>query len=60
MTIRALDDQAGGTDLYRITSSVSVRDQPRASITVVGVDELRFEIERWLAGFLGGADHCDG
>lgn len=60
LAIRALDDLAGGADHYRITSSVSVRDQPRLSITVVGADELRAEVERWLAGFLGDADHCDG
>lgn len=60
LAIRALDDLAGGADRYRITSSVSVGEQPRVSITVVGVDELRSEVERWLAGFLGDPDHCDG
>lgn len=60
LAIRALDDLADGADHYRITSSVSVRDQPRVSATVVGVDELRSEVERWLAGFLGDADARDG
>lgn len=60
LVIRALDDLAGGADHYRITSSASVGDQPRVSITVVGADELRFEVERWLAGFLGDTDQCDG
>lgn len=60
LVIRALDDLAGGADHYRITSSASVGDQPQVSITVVGVDELRSEVEQWLAGYLGDADHCDG
>jgi hypothetical protein len=56
LTIRSLDDLAGGAGRYRITQAIDAGSGDRVTLTVVGADELRVTVGRWLDQVIPGGD----
>jgi hypothetical protein len=66
MSIRSLDDLAGGGGRYRVNWTSSVDDRPSHTRTVLGGASLTREVNAWLAEVLAatgpadrGNDHAD-